>query len=238
MSTKTMNAEQLLVDVANHKMTIRLDSGLYRHLHFRQPSNSNMWFEIITWPGSLTVNGDMGTWSFYRVDDMFTFFRSDKLRINASYWDEKITSESRYGGPAEKFDADTFKANVLSSLDGYELSDHQKAAVVEALEEEVFSEEDESTARRALSDFKHDDFTFSDSWEINGNGYTYHYLWCLHAIVWGIKQYDAAHARDDAAGRLRPDGSIGGEEQAGTGAAEQPRSLSPLNQGGQTNDEI
>lgn len=233
MSTKTMNAAQLLIDVANHKLTVRLDNGLYRHILFRRPSDSNMWFELITWPHSLTVHGDMGTWSFSRVDDMFTFFRSGQLRINASYWCEKINSESRFGGPSEKFNADTFKANVLSSLDGYELSDQQKSDIVEALEEEVFGEEDESAARRALSDFKHDDFTFSDSWEIGGKGYTYHYLWCLYAIVWGIQQYDAAHTiaastinlRADAAPRSGGDGSSGGGERAAPGTATEPRNL-------------
>jgi|SRR5665213_1794470 len=122
MSDKPMNAEQFLADVANHELTIKQDNGLYRHLYFRQLGNSNMWFEIVTWPGALTINGDMGSWSFSRVDDMFRFFRSKELRINSSYWAEKITSESRYGG----------------------------------------------------------------------KGYTYHFLWCLHAIVWAIQQYDAA----------------------------------------------
>lgn len=192
--SKPMTSAQFLADVAAHRMATRQDSGLYRHLVFRQPENSwNMWFEVVTWPGSLTIQGDMGTWSFSRVEDMFTFFRSATLRINASYWGEKITSESRFGGPSRKFNMDTFQANVISSLDGYGLSETERAEVVEALEEDVFGD-DESTARRALADFKHDDFEFSDSWEIEGTGYTYHYLWCLHAIVWAIQQYDAATA--------------------------------------------
>ena len=72
----------------------------YRHLLFRQPNSGNMWFEIITWPDSLMIRGDMGSWSFSRVQDMFTFFRSDQLKINPSYWTEKIDSESRFGGPS------------------------------------------------------------------------------------------------------------------------------------------
>ena len=68
---KIMDADQLLRDVAKHKMTVRLDNGLYRHLLFRQPDTSNLWFEIVTWPHCLTIHGDMGTWSFSRVEDMF-----------------------------------------------------------------------------------------------------------------------------------------------------------------------
>ena len=75
--------------------------------------------------------------------------------------------------------------------EGYGLEESRKAEVIEALEDEVFGEEDESTARRALADFSHGNFTFSDSWEIKAQPYTYHFLWCLHAIVWGIQQYDA-----------------------------------------------
>jgi hypothetical protein len=189
-----MTIDKLLTDVANHKLTFQLDSGLYRHLRFRQPDTGNLWFDLITWPGSLAINGDMGTWVFARVDDMFTFFRSDPPRINASYWSEKITSESVFGGPHQKFNAETFEAGVRSRLEGYGLSSREKALVLKGLREEVFGVEDESEARRALSAFKRGGFAFSDSWEINGKGYTHHYLWCLCAIVWGIQQYDAARA--------------------------------------------
>lgn len=190
---KTLTAEQFLLDVANHKMACASDNGLYRHLRFRQPEpNSwNLHFEIITWPGSLTIHGDMGTWSFSRVEDMFTFFRSEELRINASYWWEKITGESRFAGPAKQFDHDIFKANVLSHLGDCEFEDTVKSTITEELEDEVFCE-DESTARRALADYKCGEFSFSDSWEINGDGYSYHFLWCLFAIVWAIQKYDAA----------------------------------------------
>jgi hypothetical protein len=194
---KQMTVEQFLFDVKLHVMTVRQDNERYRHLLFKSPKDSwNMWFEIVTWPNSLMINGDMGAWSFSRVEDMFMFFRSDKLDINASYWAEKIISESRFGGPSERFDMDTYKENVLSRLDGYELYDSQfKKQIIEALNDEVFRDDsDESTARRDLVDFKHGAFQFTESWEINGKAYTYHFLWCLYAIVWGIQQYDAAKA--------------------------------------------
>lgn len=188
---RPINAEQFLKDVVNHKLTIKADNELYRHLYFRQPGNSNMWFELVTWPGGLTIHGDMGTWSFSRVPDMFTFFRETELKINASYWTEKIDAESRFGGPSQTFVPEVYKANVLSHLDGYGFRFGKKSKIIAELDTEVFNEEDETTARRAFAEFEHGGFTFSDPWEINGQGYTYHYLWCLHAIVWGIQQYDA-----------------------------------------------
>lgn len=197
---KIMTAEQLLRDLASHSMTVLLDNGVYRHLKFKAAKDSwNMWFEIITWPGSLTIKGDMGTWCFSRVDDMFTFFRSSaELKINASYWQEKIESESRFGGPSKKFQADIFKQSILDRLADYD-EPESKAEIIGALEEEVFREEDESSARRALAEFKHEGFTFQDSWEISGHGYTYHFLWCLYAIVWGIQQYDAVRVGEAVA---------------------------------------
>ncbi len=192
MPRKQITPEQFAADVAAHEMTVKLDNDLHRHLVFRKPGDSNQWFEIVTWPGSLMINGDMGSWAFARIPDMFDFFRGD--RINADYWAEKITSESKFGGPSKKFGGEVFKANVLSSLEGYGLDDelkHGNNGIVEALDDEVFChEDDEGAARRALADFKFGDFRFYDSWETDGRDWTYHYLWCLHAIVWAIKRYD------------------------------------------------
>ena len=89
---------------------------------------------------------------------------------------------------------------MINSLDGYDLEDDRKTKVIAALEEEVFSFENEQEARQALTNFScynAEEFTFSDPWEIDGNAYTYHYLWCLYAIVWAIKQYDALKKDQD-----------------------------------------
>ena len=109
--SRPMTEEQFLKDVAAHKMSaLELDVGIHRHLRFIQPATNNMWFDIVTWPGSLTIHGDMGTWSFSRLPDMFNFFRGN--RINASSWSEKITSESRFGGPHEKFQQRHFQGRT------------------------------------------------------------------------------------------------------------------------------
>jgi len=55
----TMDAQQFLRDVASHRMEVLLDSGVYRHLKFRNapPNSWNAWFELVTWPGSLAIHG-------------------------------------------------------------------------------------------------------------------------------------------------------------------------------------
>jgi hypothetical protein len=194
---RAIDANAFLKDVRDHRMTIKQDDGVYRHLIFRASTDSwNQWFEIVTWPGMLTIHGDMGTWSFARVEDMFGFFRSsDSLKINADYWREKIESESRFGGPSKRFDHDAFHRNVIDSLPGYNLTEKEHAEVIEALKDVVFREQEEYSVRRALVSFEHrlstgSSFGFSDAWEISGDEFSFHYLWCLYAIVWGIQQYD------------------------------------------------
>ena len=201
--SRPISVEQFVKDTATHKMKVLRDDGLYRHIRFASEDNPwNLWFELVTWPNALIIRGDMGSWSFSRLEDMFEFFRCDGLRINPSYWGEKIQSESRFGGPHRKFHADTFQANVLESLDDYDLEEPRKAKIIEELESEVFGEEDEGCARRALSEFEYRDedgkFEFSDSWEIDGEDYTYQYLWCCYAIQWGIAQYDVLRASTEA----------------------------------------
>lgn len=198
---KEMTAEQFLKDVSTHTMTVLLDNGLYRHLKFKAAKDSwNLWFEVVTWPNSLTIDGDMGTWSFSRIEDMFEFFgrgqRDGTLKINEGYWGEKITSESRFGGPHKKHVPEVFEQRVIASLDGYGLSDQFKAEVIEFLSDEISWNDDEGTVRRQLEEVSYegpeDKFEFQDIWEISGEAYTYHFLWCCYAIVWAIQQYDLA----------------------------------------------
>lgn len=186
-------AEQFLKDVAGHKMELLLDAGIHRHLKFRS-SSWNQWFEIVSWPGSLSINGDMGSWTFSRVDDMFDFFRSKELRINKQYWAEKIQSEDRVTA-SKKFDQDYFAENVIESLDGYSMPNKKRKAIIADLKEQgAFDTNDEAEAYRNIVDFEHDGFTFSDVWEISGRAYTFRFVWCLHAIVWGIQQYNRLYA--------------------------------------------
>jgi hypothetical protein len=203
-----------LKNAVAQELTIAQDNGLYRHLKIRNKAGHQFnWFDIITWPGVLTINGDHGTWVFSRIDDMFEFFRlspreGEELRINESYWAEKLQACDRTTGAARQFDADTFRAAIIESLDGYGIDEEYPAGfkeqLIEALGEEVFIYDGEHEIRDALNNFKYEDldasggsvkrlkFEFSDTWEIHGKRYCYRYTYCLYAIVWAIQQYDAA----------------------------------------------
>jgi hypothetical protein len=180
--------KSFLADVGKHQMDVLLDDGFHRHLHFRAPETNNQYFELVTWPGCLCITGDMGTFVFRRLQDMFEFFRGH--RINEAHWAEKLEAVDR-GSGAEKFDAETYiqriTERVTDSLDeDYDRKEGILAALKEALQ---LDEEHELYA--AVYAFEHDSYSILDAWEVSGKVFTGRYQWALHAIVWGIAQYDA-----------------------------------------------
>lgn len=204
-------------EAADHTMTVLHDDGLYRHLRFRAPANSFYWFELITVPGTLIFRGDGDSYVFHRLDDMFEFFRGQ--RVNPGYWTEKLTSGR---DQVKRYERSVFMAQVHRAVDDARRDDptldrlgtavHDSLA--EADEEGAFDFEE--PAREWLRDFQFwadpkaerggryglvdgkrtwipqvaPDFEFSESWEWDLRDYDWWVLWSLHAIVWGIASYD------------------------------------------------
>lgn len=202
---KECTAEQFLKDVAGHQMEVLLDQGIHRHLKFRAVGRDswNQWFEIITWPNSLTISGDMGTWTFSRVEDMFTFFRWDMLKINPYYWSEKLQNGVSGGrSQAKVWDGDVFKAELTCRVkEDFDLKEDQLAELLEAVEDEILGDTDnEGRTMSAVYEFSHKFEVTDDNrepWTLtfeeppDGQVYCFHFIWCLYAIVWGIQQWDA-----------------------------------------------
>lgn len=189
----TPTEKEFLGHVAAHQMEVIRDDGLHRHVRFREPGTFNRYFDLITWPGSLCYTGDMGTFVFSRIPDMFQFFRSDyadnKLHINTGYWSEKLeAADRRSGGNAQEYSPDRFREQVKHWLDSGEAS----RAARKAAKEQVLSRADDGEfwAMQAAVDFEHEGFRLSDFWEANLREYTYSFVWCCYALVWAIKQYD------------------------------------------------
>ena len=181
--------EQFLKDVAAHKMRVLRDDGLYRHLRFSSGS-FNQQFDVLTWPGHLCYTGDMGTWVFQRIEDMFSFFRGNQ--INPSYWSEKVEAHDRISG-TQQFSQEAFKSEVIERLDGWDIDANELGQVVDELRDEVFCHENEYEAYSALYGFKSScgRVEFNDDLP-DGKVYTRRYIWCCRAIVWAIQQYDAS----------------------------------------------
>ena len=213
--------EDFLKEIDGRAMTVMRNDGLSRHIRFKRPGSSTYWFDLITWPGTLCIDGDMGTYVFRRLDDMFEFFRTDsiywdggdkELRINPGYWGEKLQAMPDKG--FKEFSPALFRANVKDYFDNWVESnqpneddkpevitafDKLKATLWEDLENEVLLNDHYSDclAISAAMDFECSDvpsFNMHDFYEHRNTDYTTHFIWCCYAIAWGIKTYDQSVA--------------------------------------------
>lgn len=155
MSDK-VTEESFLRDVATHEMEVIKDEELYRHIRFRRPGTGCMGFDFLTWPGYLCYTGDMGTFVFSRIPDMFEFFRGSgnnfkdgkTLYINPGYWQEKIQSESVFGKGAEEWSDEKFKEVILRRFE--EFFEESKPEPWDALDDADEDPED------AMADYSED----------------------------------------------------------------------------------
>lgn len=210
MAKQELTEERFLSDVADHRMTVLHDSGVYRHLRFARPGTGCMGFEIVTFPGYLCYTGDMGAFTFRRVHDMLTFFRGQRrdghLHINPGYWAQKIEASDKGGGHSE-FSPERFREVINeyrvrwirdAARDG-SLAKAERRDLWEEVESEVLSKADDGQvlAMNAAYEFswsapgRHHSYDFADFWDHNFERWTLRFLWACYAIVWGIEQYDA-----------------------------------------------
>ena len=184
-------------NLATHKMTVAQDDGLRRHLKFRREDGRfTYYFELVTWPDYLCITGDMGCYVFSRIEDMFEFFCEPGMSdgINPHYWAEKLKSDCKRDGWSE-FDSDGFEQTIKEIFEKWEFeSEEEKDSVWNQIEMDVFC----NTAEEAytnIAQFSSDDtdHEFDSDFYIDygpWNRPTTSYLFCLWAIVHGIKMYD------------------------------------------------
>ncbi len=208
---------QFVRDVCNHQMTILKNDGVYRHIRFQQPGTNCYYFDLITWPGYLTICGDMGTWTFSRTHDMFDFFARNTLEINTHYWSEKLEAGAGYSARellAKSYDHDEFCSSLKELLSTYfedDEDDEDDEPDVDWNDDEDEPDSDKSRIREIVrelcrEDFNNDVLAYNavneadwpgcvDTWElcadISYKTYTSHFRWILFAIVWGISRYRA-----------------------------------------------
>ena len=182
--------DQFDKDVAKHEVKILHNDGIYRHLSCGIPGSSDMRFGITTWPGYLAITGDMGDFVFARTNDMFEFFRCDRIRPN--YWSEKCCSSSVFGGGIKRFSVDKFRRNVIEhaiDVEDVEAKEELPENVREDIQE-LLSADNEHECVAKMNGFSSDNIEFADFWECDCEEFTHRYLWCCHAIVWAIAKFD------------------------------------------------
>jgi predicted nucleic acid-binding Zn-ribbon protein len=193
--------ETFLKNVAQHELTIVKDDGVHRHIRMSKPNSSDRHYDIVTYPNYLVYSGDMGCYVFSRLTDMFRFFRNDDADwgVNLFYWEEKIQSADR--DKVKEFSFDVFKANIIEH--GIDDEDAEAEAKKEWLLGELeYTEEDEFGSVEFIRNFDgNNEFNINldDFWERDNTVYTSRYIWCCHAIVWAIRQYDLVKSEAVAA---------------------------------------
>lgn len=211
---------RFLMDVSEHEMTVIRDEGTHRHIRFKRPGTSCYYFDIITWPGYLCYTGDMGTFVFQRMTDMFQFFRTDRenmrlregetLYINPQYWGEKLQAVDRSGdgGSYLEFSEEKFNRVVMTDLvqwireHAYRTTKEERRELWDAVIGDVIEADGDSGGYRkqcAAYDFHHRvneklTFCFDDFFEHDVTDYTSRFIWCCYALAWGVAKYDAEKA--------------------------------------------
>lgn len=205
-----ITAHSFLKDVQSHQIHVYKDDGVYRHVRFRKPDSFDQMFEMITWPGGLCYTGDMGTFVFERLEDMFWFFRSKSPadarldQIPYGYWAEKVCGANAREG-LEEFDETRWRDAVKSYLRGWmrshraETTAEARAELWERVQDEVLNVDGDSQGVRqmvATHDFSarvegvQRPFYFVDFHETRVSRFTDRFIWCCLALRWGVHQYD------------------------------------------------
>lgn len=185
-------------DIAEHVATIEHDDGVFRRVKCAKPGTNVYAFNVVTWPGHLCIEGDMGTFVFSRLRDMFGFFRSgDAGGINPSYWEEKCTA-SDTSGSIRKFDGEVAMRSLRDDCDTWDDRHPQSAKddFLAAAQAHI----DNGCDTRGMYEFLYNydgDGPPIDVCDFGSGAFesfSSRYVWCCRAIVWAIAQYDALTA--------------------------------------------
>lgn len=179
--------ERVAKDLAEHEMAVLHDDGLYRHIRFKKPGTRSYYFDLVTWPGILAHNGDMGSWTFSRIEDMFNFFTEPY--INPGYWGEKLRASSSFMKFSEEMLEQTVREHLENHSSVQEMGEDERKELWDRIEWDVLGAGTSEQAHAALTEFHYGNFEFVDTWEWDFEDYTYQFLWACAAIQWGIAKY-------------------------------------------------
>ena len=178
-------------DTATHEMSILKDEGLYRHLRFKRPGSYTFCFDIVTWPGYLSITGDMGCYVFSRIEDMIYFFSGE--HINPYYWSEKMQAVNTKGSNTyhyKQWSGEKFLENLQKHFNGRHTNAEDAVKEFEAFKESSSIEYIETSDEyEAIAFIREHTCELLDFSEYDNTVYTYHYIWCCWALRWGANTY-------------------------------------------------
>lgn len=208
-------------DIAKHEIQVLLDDGNTRRVLFKKPGSWDMHFQLVTWPGYLCFTGDMGTYVFQRLDDMFKFFRKEPRpgrhlfdSIDRRYWAEKCEAADKTDGIRE-WSPELFHKHMTRMRRQMVVEHGRDLGLDKEQRTDLWNElgwllnsHDEHEAYEAMRNF---------SWRPRGvslredvvlplwdgfpdcKTYTFRFDWCCMALAWGINEYDKFKAQANAA---------------------------------------
>lgn len=189
-----------------HRLSVLHQDGLYRHLRVAQP-DTRMWsWDVITWPGHLTIVGDVADgFTFTRIPDMLDFFDTTDYPdldgvpyINPDYWAEKLSYAHRGRDVARTYSPDIFTEYVsFATEDAVFDGVLTESAARDLRASALWHRADEHEALEWLRD-NGPDFD-QDWWETSLRGFDHQYVIACFAIVTTVRAYRDHVARGPVA---------------------------------------
>lgn len=106
--------EVFAAQTAKHRFTVIADHGPYKHWSFAAPNSVDAFFDIVLWPGHLTLIGDLtDAHTFIKVPaDLTQLHLRDPL-----YWTNKLSVDRRRD--LLQFDLETFRTVAWADIDQF-----------------------------------------------------------------------------------------------------------------------
>lgn len=204
---------------SDHELTVIHDDGLYRHVRMAKPGTRIWSWDIVTWPGYLTIVGDIANgYTFTRDQDMFAFFYTPKNQrstftdgaphLDLRYWAEKLVGPT--GSHVKEYSRAVFaelvddrlreliEENTVDPRDAEEFGDTpdpdgMTEAKAEAVRQDAaWHGEDENSAHEWMRD--HPEVMGEDSFENDVTDFTFQYVLAALAIEATVRRYTSAPA--------------------------------------------
>lgn len=179
---------QFKASTIGHELHTFHDDGLYRHLRVAAPGTSIWHWDIITWPGHLCIDGDIGDGLvFSRDPDMIDFFAKG-LRstfsdgapwIDVRYWAEKLSRGSK---SVKTYSPEVFLRHVGEALTDRDATPAETQEFMAAAE---YVAEHEYDAREWLEAERR---AVGDTWEWDLTDWDHHFLLSCYAIADTVKR--------------------------------------------------
>lgn len=189
-------------DAPRGTVNVLLDQGLYRHLQVTNHEGLTVWFEVVTWPGGLTLHGAPGTFTFMfpPVKDMLeslnmenetSYFREEPMEARVRRWAAVLASRSTpafvYAGKGRA--GRYLREAVKAAEDQFpDLGPEVEATFFSSYASADMDTEDGFRASAAA--FEHDDFRFLvKDWNLKIVDFRFAYA--CHCLVWAVEQWYA-----------------------------------------------